>query len=70
MSDNGVSDKNIQNSRFSDEESLLNYTGICYSLTKEERKIHKITSIGGYCRCMDKTKCDCLHKIKEFFRIK
>jgi hypothetical protein len=54
----------IANNRFSAEEDISHYTPICYTLTEQESIQTGITCIGGYCRCIDKTKCDCLAKMK------
>ena len=52
--------------RFSTEAgSYAHYTPCVYALTKEETEKCGILSIGGYCRCVDKTTCCCLEKMKK-----
>lgn len=55
--------------RFSHEEDITHYTSIVYKLNETEViKNGGITCIGGSCMCIDKTKCDCLTKIKQFIK--
>jgi hypothetical protein len=50
--------------RFSEEESIAHYTGICYKLNEEEVvNSGGITCIGKNCICRDKTQCSCLQKL-------
>lgn len=54
--------------RFSDEESISDYTPIIYKLTEDEIiKNGGVRLVGGYCRCKDKNTCNCVKKIKQFF---
>lgn len=53
--------------RFSHEEDITHYTSIVYKLNKREvMKNGGVTCIGGYCRCIDKTKFNSLTKLKQF----
>jgi len=65
MSNNSNTQKVNLNMRFSSEEDITHYTPISYKLNeKEVIKNGGVTCIGGYCRCRDKTKCDCLKKLQ------
>lgn len=61
---------NHKNMRFSHEEDITHYTPIVYKLNETEViKNGGVTCISSYCRCIDKTKCDCLTKLKQFVKI-
>lgn len=57
------------NNRFLSKEDISHYTPICYKLSEEERKHTIITCIGGYCKCIDKSKCDCYNNLKNNFKL-
>jgi hypothetical protein len=56
------------NTRFSNEQSISNYTSVVYELTPEEViKSGGVTCVGKYCVCLNKSKCNCLLKLKTVF---
>ena len=57
------------NVRFSREEDITHYTSIVYKFNETEViKNGGVTRIGSYCKCIDKTNCDCLTKLKQFVK--
>jgi hypothetical protein len=54
--------------RFSSEEDCSRYTTIFYELSYEEQKClgFCIINIASYCKCYDKSSCDCLQKLKNW----
>lgn len=58
---------NYKNMRFSNEQDISRYPYIVYKVGETiVKKNGGITCIGTTCMCIDKTKCDCLIKLKKF----
>ena len=55
--------------RFSSEEDTSHYTPIVYKLNENEVIKSGVTCICSYCKCKDKTNCNCLTKLKRSFLI-
>jgi len=55
--------------RFNNSEDYNKISIIVYELDPEEKKRIGILSIGSYCRCFDKSQCDCLQKLKNWYKI-